>query len=388
MALDPTRRAITFDGRPAVNVSVLWVQQRLNALLAGRAVPLVEDGVWGMNTQSAGAQYLLTVLGVDRATGMLRGESYEGTVDPASSRRAIVTPALERAFAGESAVTPEPESGGGATFAVGIAALASLGLYMATRSRGGGMRGVDLEEKLREAKRERAQRGSYEDFLEQRQARVRFSAPTTAAEAREQVQRHEAAMWRYNKARQDAHGMITDEKANQKFFAHFDEAQRLRRLVGRGVLRGFGGGKLSSEQRRTMEVTNSIAAARHGLKEKDWPSVEYAIHRLRALKSPSAEQYQAQYDAARSGGLKGFRLPGFKRPPREGTRVVFDPNPASMALYSSHPRIGEGGTVKPVAMGGGRRAVSMRGPGGGLVYVDWDESRFQGVSLHDLSKEG
>lgn len=221
MALDPTRRTITYDGRPAVNVSVLWVQQRLNALLAGRAVPLVEDGVWGTNTQSAGAQYLLTVLGVDRATGMLRGESYEGTVDPASSRRAIITPALERAFSGDAPGTDVPAAGG-ASFAIGLAALASLGLYMATRSR---------------------------------------------------------------------------------------------------------------------------------------------------------------------GGLKGFRAPGFKRPPRVGTRVVFDPNPASMALYSTHPRVGEAGTVRPVAMGGGRSAAYMRGPGGGLVYVDWDESRFQGVSLHDLSKE-
>lgn len=89
--------------------------------------------------------------------------------------------------------------------------------------------------------------------------------------------------------------------------------------------------------------------------------------------------------ARRRIAANGYRGPGFKRVPRVGTRVVFDPNPASLALYSTHPRVGEAGTVQTVAGPGGPMRA-MRGPGGGLVYVDWDESRFQGVSLHDLSK--
>lgn len=84
----------------------------------------------------------------------------------------------------------------------------------------------------------------------------------------------------------------------------------------------------------------------------------------------------------------GYRGAGFKRAPRVGTRVIFDPNPASLALYSTRPRIGERGTVSTVAGPGGKMSF-VRGPGGGLVYVDWDEQeRFIGVSLHDLSKAG
>ena len=52
-------------------------------------------------------------------------------------------------------------------------------------------------------------------------------------------------------------------------------------------------------------------------------------------------------------------------------------------LYSSPPRIGEEGTVKPVAHVGGKR-TSMPGPGGGLLYVEWSDGYFQGVSPRDL----
>jgi len=69
---------------------------------------------------------------------------------------------------------------------------------------------------------------------------------------------------------------------------------------------------------------------------------------------------------------------------RQGTRVRFVPSPASAAMYGQHPHIGEEGTVRPVAGPRGRPMLSLRGPGGGLLYVDWDHSAFQGVSPLDL----
>jgi len=69
---------------------------------------------------------------------------------------------------------------------------------------------------------------------------------------------------------------------------------------------------------------------------------------------------------------------------REGTRVKFAPSPASRSLYSRPPRVGEEGTVKPVA--GPRGPMrSLRGPGGGLLYVAWDDGDFQGVAPQDLT---
>jgi hypothetical protein len=69
---------------------------------------------------------------------------------------------------------------------------------------------------------------------------------------------------------------------------------------------------------------------------------------------------------------------------REGVRVIFAPTPASMMLYSDPPAIGATGVVTSVPLGGGRRASFLAGPGGGLVYVDWDLYPVQGVSPNDL----
>lgn len=70
---------------------------------------------------------------------------------------------------------------------------------------------------------------------------------------------------------------------------------------------------------------------------------------------------------------------------REGTRVFFEPTPVSYALYSKPPRRGMAGTVTSVSFGGSRRTY-LPGPGGGLVYVKWDDGSFQGVSSLDLVK--
>lgn len=68
---------------------------------------------------------------------------------------------------------------------------------------------------------------------------------------------------------------------------------------------------------------------------------------------------------------------------RVGTRVRFRPNPASLALYSNPPEVGEEGEVTTVAHVGGRRS-SMKGPGGGLLYVKWDKLGTMGVSPRDV----
>ena len=70
---------------------------------------------------------------------------------------------------------------------------------------------------------------------------------------------------------------------------------------------------------------------------------------------------------------------------KEGTRVEFRPTPASLALYSDPPSIGALGRVSSVSTGRGKR-TSIPGPGGGLVYVKWDDGSFQGVSSLDLVK--
>jgi len=68
---------------------------------------------------------------------------------------------------------------------------------------------------------------------------------------------------------------------------------------------------------------------------------------------------------------------------RVGTRVRFVPNPGSFQLYSNPPEDGEEGEVTTVAHVGGRRS-SMRGPGGGLLYIAWDRTGPQGVSPSDV----
>lgn len=88
--------------------------------------------------------------------------------------------------------------------------------------------------------------------------------------------------------------------------------------------------------------------------------------------------------------LKSFgMLPpvrGQRCPVKEGTRVVFTPNPVSLRLYSPPtPKQGELGTVTAVSFGARHRAC-LPGPGGGLVYVKWDQLGTMGVSPIDLGK--
>lgn len=74
------------------------------------------------------------------------------------------------------------------------------------------------------------------------------------------------------------------------------------------------------------------------------------------------------------------------RCPREGLRVVFNPNPVSRMMYSYRvPKAGTRGRVTTLPTGRGR-TTCMRGPGGGLVYVDWDDGGTMGVSSIDLDK--
>jgi len=68
---------------------------------------------------------------------------------------------------------------------------------------------------------------------------------------------------------------------------------------------------------------------------------------------------------------------------RRGTRVRFGPSPASLVLYSDPPRVGSQGTVTAIPVGS-RSVTYLPGPGGGLVYVDWDDHGVAGVSPRDL----
>lgn len=71
---------------------------------------------------------------------------------------------------------------------------------------------------------------------------------------------------------------------------------------------------------------------------------------------------------------------------RAGTRVVVNANPASRALYTGLPADGEAGEVSAVSFGSTKRTF-LPGPGGGMVYVKFDNGAFMGVSPHDLDKE-
>jgi hypothetical protein len=70
-----------------------------------------------------------------------------------------------------------------------------------------------------------------------------------------------------------------------------------------------------------------------------------------------------------------------------GLRVVFRPDPASREPYSYQvPATGARGTITSVRLGGGLRTY-VDGPGGGLVYVEWDDGLVCGISLRDLKLE-
>jgi hypothetical protein len=71
---------------------------------------------------------------------------------------------------------------------------------------------------------------------------------------------------------------------------------------------------------------------------------------------------------------------------RQGTRVVFNPSPGSLVLYRLHPEPGEEGSV--TTMPGFGKHTYLPGPGGGLLYVNWDEAGTIGVSPNDVDKVG
>lgn len=76
---------------------------------------------------------------------------------------------------------------------------------------------------------------------------------------------------------------------------------------------------------------------------------------------------------------------GVSQRTKEGTRVRFVPNPISLRLYSKPPALGEEGVVTTAQLPGGRRTF-LPGPGGGLLYVQWDRMGTMGVAPIDLVK--
>lgn len=106
------------------------------------------------------------------------------------------------------------------------------------------------------------------------------------------------------------------------------------------------------------------------------------------VRSVGGTYYLEGFTAAEKAAIAGGPMSKpYARAPKEGTRVVFRPSGASLALYSHPPQVGESGTVTSVASGRGKKRTFMPGPGGGLLYVRWDDSRFVGVSLADVRPE-
>lgn len=70
---------------------------------------------------------------------------------------------------------------------------------------------------------------------------------------------------------------------------------------------------------------------------------------------------------------------------KKGERVKFVATPAAMMLYGQqpYPQRGEEGYVTTIA-----GSIGMRGPRGGLVYVDWDQVGTAGVFAADLERIG
>jgi len=125
----------------------------------------------------------------------------------------------------------------------------------------------------------------------------------------------------------------------------------------------------------TLEVENY---QKYGLKELD-PSIQ--------------KDFRKGLKFVRAGGsitLVASQTRTAKVNPRspKGTRVVMNANPASRMLYGDYaPVDGMAGTVAPVLFPGGKRRTYIPGPGGGMIYVLWDDGTSCGVAPRDLDKE-
>lgn len=71
--------------------------------------------------------------------------------------------------------------------------------------------------------------------------------------------------------------------------------------------------------------------------------------------------------------------------PKAGARVCFRPTAASLALYESAPTPGTIGTVVAIPVGGGKRVTLLPGPGGGVLYVEWEGFGVIGVFPSDAA---
>lgn len=73
--------------------------------------------------------------------------------------------------------------------------------------------------------------------------------------------------------------------------------------------------------------------------------------------------------------------------PRAGAKVCFRPTAASLALYETAPHPGTMGTVVAIPVGG-KRVTMLPGPGGGVLYVEWDGFGVVGVFPSDAKPAG
>jgi len=153
------------------------------------------------------------------------------------------------------------------------------------------------------------------------------------------------------------------------------------------AIRGAPGGAFAGYEVKTFPSREAMIAAlkkatrhpSHGaLGRKEWRALIKDKVAKNMVAYPSYQEEQLEL----AEGRKGV--------PRPGTRVKFQPNPASFMLYSADhrrrlPDKGGEGTVTTIAGPRGKMHY-MSGPGGGLVYVKWDDTGTVGVSPLDIVK--
>ena len=129
------------------------------------------------------------------------------------------------------------------------------------------------------------------------------------------------------------------------------------------------------------------------LRAEDWTvqdTIEgrkrWAMNKTELVAFRRATHPQCLEATAKLLASKGLKVAAVKLHIPAGTRVVVDANPVSRMLYSGGLSAnGTEGTVTPVSFGGMKRTF-MPGPGGGMVYVKFDDGSFMGVSTLDLNK--
>jgi len=120
--------------------------------------------------------------------------------------------------------------------------------------------------------------------------------------------------------------------------------------------------------------------------KKEWPELRSSVwSKVGAKRTGLDPDDNSNWTTSRGdGGVKDSETDGFggvSKQTRKGTRVRFV---GSSVGYTHHPMPNEEGTVTTMPGYGSR--TYLPGPGGGLLYVTWDESGTIGISPNDVAK--